>query len=160
MMMKSTIVFLMIALATCMGNAVAQVTVRQISLEWEATAHLGGDALYNNLCTTCHGVSGEGNGPAAGTLQKEIPDLRMLAINNDGVYSHKQVKRAISGASRDIAHENIDMPDWEQQFMYVNPGWSDFTREAYARKRIHALTEHVESLQLGEPTNRVVAIKP
>ena len=159
-MRKSLTVVLMIALLACMGNAVAQVKVRQISLEWEATADLEGDALYNSLCSTCHGVTGEGNGPAAGALQKEIPDLRMLAIDNDGVYSHKQVKRAISGASREIAHGSVDMPDWQQQFMYVNPGWSDFTRESYARKRIHTLTEYVGTLQLDEPAKQVIAARP
>lgn len=139
-----------IALMASLSVMASEVTVRQISLEWEATANLGGDALYNNLCSACHGISGNGNGPAAGALQKEIPDLRTLAINNEGVYPHKSVKRAIRGDSRDIAHGTIDMPDWEQQFMYVKPGWNTFMREAYARKRIHALSEYIETLQLNE----------
>jgi mono/diheme cytochrome c family protein len=159
-MNKSITAILVVTLAVCMGNAVAQVTVKQISLEWEATANLNGEGLYNNLCSACHGVSGEGNGPAASALQKEIPDLRMLALNNDGVYAHKKVKRAICGSSREIVHGTIDMPDWEQQFMYVNPAWSDFTREAYARKRINALSKYVETLQLDEPAQRVIAARP
>ena len=159
-MRKSLTVVLLIALAACMGNAVAQVKVRQITLEWEAIADLEGDALYNSLCSTCHGVTGEGNGPAAGALKKDVPDLRMLALDNDGEYSHKQVKRAISGSTRDIAHGTVDMPDWEQQFMYVNSGWSRFTRESYARNRIRALSEHVETLQLDEPAKQVIAARP
>ena len=139
-----------IALMASWSVMAAEVTVRQISLEWEATANLGGDALYNNLCSVCHGTGGNGNGPAASALQKDVPDLRMLAINNEGVYPHKSVERAIRGNTREIAHGTIDMPDWEQQFMYVNPGWSTFTREAYARKRIHLLGEYVETLQLDK----------
>jgi hypothetical protein len=42
------------------------------------------------------------------------------------------------------------MPDWEQQFMYVQPGWNTFMRQAYARKCIHALGDYIETLQLGE----------
>lgn len=159
-MKKPITIFLMITLMACVGHAFAQVTVRQISLDWEATADLEGDALYNNLCSSCHGVSGEGDGPAVGALEKDVPDLRMLSFNNDGVYSHKRVKRAISGSSRNIAHGTIDMPDWEQQFMYINPAWSTFTRQAYARKRIHALSEYVGTLQLDGQSGQVVAHKP
>ena len=147
--MKSSIkASLMITLMVFMGNVLAQVTVRQISLEWEATAQLEGDALYANLCSACHGMNGAGDGPAASVLKKEVPDLRMLSLNNDGVYSHKKVERSIRGSSRNIAHGDIDMPDWEQRFMYVNSGWSKFTREAYARRCIRALNKHIETLQL------------
>lgn len=150
----------MLVLMATMASAAEEVTVRQISLEWETTANLNGEALYNNLCSACHGISGEGNGPAAGALQKDVPDLRTLAINDGGVYAHKKVERAIRGSTRNTDHGGIDMPDWEQQFMYVNPGWSTFTREAYARKRIHALSEYIETLQLDEQTGQVVALKP
>lgn len=159
-MKKSITILLIITLMACVGNAVAQLTVRQISLEWEVTGGLESDALYNTLCSGCHGVSGKGDGPAVGALEKDVPDLRMLSFNNDGVYSHKKVKRAISGSSRNIVHGTIDMPNWEQQLMYVNSGWSTFTREAYARKRIHALSEYVETLQLDGNVSQVVALDP
>lgn len=149
-----------IILMAYVGNVAAQLTVRQVTLEWEATAGQDGQALYNSLCSACHGVNGDGHGPAAGALHKDVPDLRMLAIDNDGQYSRKKVQRSIRGLNRDIAHGTIDMPDWEQQFMYVNFGWSHFTREAYARRCTQALSQYVETLQLDEPAGQVVASKP
>ena len=141
----------------CMGSAVAQVTVRQVSLEWESITDLEGEALYNSLCSICHGVSGKGDGAASNVVGKDVPDLTTIAFNHEGVFPHKYVERAIRGSSRDIAHGTVDMPDWEQQFMYVRSGWSSFTREAYARKRIKALSSHIETLQFNEQTDHVVA---
>lgn len=158
MMNKSLKIVFFFSLMACMGTSVAQVVLKQAPLDWEDTANLGGGALYNNLCASCHGVSGAGDGPAAGVLHKDVPDLRLLTIDNDGVYSHKKIERSIRGSSRDIAHGTIDMPDWEQQFMYVNPGWSTFTREAYARRNIKALVAYIETLQLNVQPDRVAAL--
>jgi mono/diheme cytochrome c family protein len=156
-MKKVLTVVLMITLMAFTLSALAQTTVKQISVEWKATADLEGEALYNSLCSACHGTSGRGDGPAGNAVDKDIPDLTMIAFNHDGVYPHKKVQRAIRGTSRDIAHDTIDMPDWEQQFMYVRSGWSTFTREAYARKRVKALSEHIESLQVHAQPEKIVA---
>jgi mono/diheme cytochrome c family protein len=147
-MKKLTIATGIIALTASLSVTAAEVTVRQIPLEWEATANPDGNALYNGLCSTCHGINGNGNGPAAGAVEKEVPDLRMLTIKNGGVYPHQSVERAIRGDSREIVHGTIDMPNWEQQFMYVKPGWNTFMRKAYARRRIHALDTYIETLQV------------
>lgn len=50
----------------------------------EAVIKKGKD-LYTNLCLTCHGLSGKGDGPAAASLGHRPPDLiRVLAGQTDG----------------------------------------------------------------------------
>lgn len=137
-----------IALLTSAGNAIAKTVVREEPLTWQQIANMDGDAVFQNLCASCHGVGGNGDGPAANVIDKSVPDLTRLAANNDGEFSHNAVERAISGNSRAVTHGTIDMPAWEQQFKYVQMGWSSFQREAYARKRIHQLAKYIESIQV------------
>lgn len=143
--------FLTILLATLLtiiaGTAAGKVIIKERPMEWQDVAHVDGGALYNNLCASCHGVGGRGDGPAVSALDKDVPDLTVLAAKNGGVYMHNRVKLIISGESRELAHGTIDMPLWGQQFMYVRPGWSKFQREAFARRKISSIDRYVESLQ-------------
>jgi hypothetical protein len=77
-----------------------------------------------------------------------VPDLTVLAARDNGVFSHKAVEDIIYGKSRIVSHDSVDMPAWGEQFYYLQPGWNSFLRESYARNRVHALTTHVESLQV------------
>ncbi len=43
-----------------------------------------GERLYQQLCATCHGASGRGDGPAAASLQPKAPDLT-------GFYRHERL---------------------------------------------------------------------
>ena len=148
-MMKILITILgTVALLTSAGHAVATTVIREEPLDWQQIANMDGDAVFQNLCASCHGVGGNGNGPAASVIDKDVPDLTRLAANNGGEFSHNAVERSISGNSRNVKHGGIDMPAWEQQFKYVQTGWSSFQREAYARKRIHQLAEYIESIQV------------
>lgn len=147
-MKKSTLTLAAMVLLGCTGAAVAEVVVKEVPLSWEQVAKLDGHELYGNLCASCHGFSGKGDGPAAGAIQKAVPDLTLLASNNDGVYSRKKVERAITGDSRTGTHGTLDMPIWGQQFMYVRSGWNSFMREAYARERIQTLNNYIESIQV------------
>lgn len=131
------------------GTAVGEVKIKEVPLNWDQTANVKGDVLFNNLCAVCHGTNGKGDGVAVSAIAKHVPDLTTLSNSNDGVYPHQKVKRLISGESRTLTHGDIDMPVWGQQFMYVRSGWSSFTREAYARERIHTLSVYLESLQVN-----------
>jgi DNA-binding winged helix-turn-helix (wHTH) protein len=69
-----------------------------------------GEVVFNNLCAACHGVSGKGDGPAAGSLRKNVPDLTILSAGNHGVFPRDHVENTIAGKYRVVAHETIDMP--------------------------------------------------
>jgi len=128
--------------------APGEVVIRQEPLTWQQVGQLEGDELYNNLCAACHGADGAGNGAAASVMEKHVPDLTVIAARNSGVFSHKAVEDVIYGESRVVAHNTIDMPAWGEQFMYLRPGWNSILRENYARNRVHALTTHIERLQV------------
>jgi hypothetical protein len=57
--------------------------------------------------------------------------------------------KTISGEYRRIEHGTIDMPVWEQQFMYLQPGWTNFQREAYARRQVYTLNSYIKSIQVN-----------
>jgi mono/diheme cytochrome c family protein len=148
-MMKTLITILgTVALLTFTGHAVAKTVIREEPLDWQQIANMNGAGVFQNLCASCHGVGANGNGPAASVIDKDVPDLTRLAANNGGEFSHNAVERLISGKSRNVTHGTIDMPAWEKQFKYAQTGWSTFQREAYARRRIHQLTEYIESIQI------------
>ncbi len=137
-----------IALFTFAGTTMGDVVIKRVPLAWEDVAKMDGSELYSNLCSACHGADGKGDGPAVSALSKPAADLTRLAANNDGVYSHRKVKRAIYGESRLDAHGTTDMPVWGQQFMYVRSSWNSFMRQAYARDRINTLDKYIASIQV------------
>ncbi len=143
-----TVILAMVVLGLFANTAFGQVLIKEQPLTWEEVGTQDGGELYGNLCAACHGPGGKGDGPAASVLNKHVPNLTVLAANNDGHFSHKGVENAIYGKSRIVAHNTVDMPAWGEQFYYLRMGWSTFQREAFARNRVHTLTTHIESLQL------------
>ena len=146
--MNRLITILGIMALICFASVTAgEVKIKKAPLEWQQAATMDGGELYHNLCGSCHGLEGKGDGPAAGALNKVVPDLTMLAANNNGVYPLERVEETITGKARVVAHGSIDMPVWGQQFVNVRPDWKQFRRNAFAHQRIYNLTLHIETLQ-------------
>jgi len=143
----------------CAGTTSGEVVIREAPLKWEKVANSDGDELFSNLCAACHGAGGKGDGPAVNALDKAVPDLTVLAANNDGVYAHEKVEDVISGKYRIVAHGAIDMPMWGEQFMYVSPGPGVYStpRRYHARERIHNLSNHIGSLQVYQDAENKIA---
>ncbi len=128
--------------------AIADVVVKEEPLTWDKTANLPGDQLYQNLCAACHNFDGSGNGVASNALAIGAPDLTRIAAVNGGVFPNKEIQRLIANNDARNPHGDINMPAWEQQFMYFRTGLSAFQREAYARNRIRELTAYIETIQV------------
>lgn len=137
------IVFMVLA-----NTAVAEVLIKEEPLEWQDIAHMDGDAVFSHLCAACHGSGGEGDGPAAGALDKGVPDLTVLSTINDGAFPYIQVRSAITGKTRVVEHGTVDMPVWGEQFANARPGGSTLIREAYARRQVRLLTMYIQSIQI------------
>ena len=70
-----------------------------------------GDRLFNEYCTSCHGTSGQGDGPAAKDLDRPVPDLTLLAARNAGSFPTARVMTVIDGYTR-VQEGNVTMPDF------------------------------------------------
>jgi hypothetical protein len=137
-----------VLLVSFTNTVIAEVEIKEIPLRWEMVATLEGDKVFNNLCAACHGAQGTGNGPAVSALELTVPDLTVLAINNDGVFPRKYVENVIFGRFRHESHGKSRMPYWGEHFMYLETGVSGIPRRAYAWERTHTLATYIESLQV------------
>jgi mono/diheme cytochrome c family protein len=146
--MKALSIFLGIVAFILLANATfGQAEIQQSPLTWQQAALNDGEELFAELCAACHGASGMGDGPAAGELEKTVPDLTGLAANNDGTFPFQQVEEAIAGDSRTVSHGTVDMPNWSQAFEDLRPDWKAYRRKAFAKQRVYNLTEYVASIQ-------------
>ncbi len=102
-----------------------------------------GARLYFNHCAACHGQDFEGGGPVATTLRVTMPNLRSIAMRNDGVFPTDAVTAYIDGREAPAAHGDRQMPIWGDVFRGVEQG----TAERTTRRRIAALVELIESIQ-------------
>ena len=133
----------------CAGTTFGEVVIREVQLKWEEVAELDGHVVFNNLCAVCHGVGGKGDGPAVSALECAVPDLTVLAANNDGVYPHNQMKKVIFGWHRGVECGPSRMPYWGEHFMYLRVPFNGVPNRKYAWERAHTLSTHVESLQVN-----------
>src|SRR5512135_3642575 len=73
-----------------MRSVILRIVILAIGIGGAASAAIAqqGDATsnYSNLCTTCHGATGKGNGPAAAALNpkpKDFADCKTMAKITD-----------------------------------------------------------------------------
>jgi mono/diheme cytochrome c family protein len=102
-----------------------------------------GARLYFNHCAACHGQYGEGDGPVAATLRVTMPNLRSLAMRNDGVFPADAVTAYVDGRETASAHGDRQMPIWGDVFR----GAEQATAERTVRRRIAAVVELIASIQ-------------
>jgi mono/diheme cytochrome c family protein len=124
-----------------------EVEVMKTPLTWKQARLTDGGELFVELCGACHGKGGKGDGPVAAVLKTPVPDLTLLAANNEGIFPEEQIEDSIVGKSKVTSHGTIDMPVWGSAFEGVRPDWKPFHREAWARQRIHNLVEYISTIQ-------------
>jgi mono/diheme cytochrome c family protein len=110
-----------------------------------------GKREYDAACAVCHGVKGKGDGPLKEELKSGVPDLTVLARNNNGVFPFDRVYQVIDGRREVKVHGPRDMPVWGHSFRSQSSVYfEDYPSsdpESSARSRILALTEYLYRLQ-------------
>jgi len=110
-----------------------------------------GKQEYDGHCAACHGLSGEGEGPYSGYINKTIPNLTSLAKRNGGVFPFARVYEIIDGRQVRLFHGTKEMPIWGPRYKAEAEENSyngfRFTAEVFVRARILALTEYIYRLQ-------------
>ncbi|HAD09639.1 MAG TPA: hypothetical protein DCF62_09175 [Porticoccaceae bacterium] len=122
-------------------------TLTTLAVSGIALAEDAGKKDYMTYCASCHGDTGEGNGPVAGSLQNRPPDLTFLhQQETDGAFPRKLVKGIIEGNpdydKNFRTHGPSDMPVWGK-ILYEDSG----ERSSIAEARINHLVDYIESLQ-------------
>jgi mono/diheme cytochrome c family protein len=102
-----------------------------------------GRELYLEYCGSCHGLTGEGDGPVAHSLTTPPANLRLLSDRFGNPLPEDQVARFIDGRAEVKAHGPRDMPVWGKRF------YSQTHDEAAVRAMIRDLVAYLQSIQTG-----------
>jgi hypothetical protein len=117
-----------------------------------------GKIEYMSNCATCHGLNGKGDGPYLKFLMvseyvpPSLPDLTVLAKNNDGIFPSDRVYEVIDGRAEVRAHGPRLMPIWGVEYSkeaaeYYRSVFRVNDAEAFVSKRIGSLVAYIQSIQ-------------
>jgi mono/diheme cytochrome c family protein len=107
---------------------------------------------FERSCASCHGDVGKGDGPLAGLLKKNPPDLTSLSRNNQGVFPFQRLYQVIEGEDLP-AHGSREMPIWGREYrledgQYYFDSITPYDARAQVRARILSLLEYINRLQV------------
>lgn len=107
---------------------------------------MSGEEMYQQLCASCHGPGGEGDGPVSAALKVKVPNLTRIAWRDGGEFPSEDVKRSIDGRIERMAHGPREMPVWGIRFFDLsNPDRG--SEQARVNVLLDKLVAHLESIQ-------------
>jgi len=107
-----------------------------------------GRVLFEQYCASCHGVSGEGNGPVASALEKPPADLTRLTEEFGRPLQEARLVEFIDGRTMVVAHGRADMPVWGKR-LYGDVPPHGMT-EANRRNTIRLIVDFLDSIQRAD----------
>jgi mono/diheme cytochrome c family protein len=105
--------------------------------------YYSGAYLYRVFCASCHGESGKGDGPVAGTLRRPPADLTTIGARAGGLFPRTQVIATIDGRKPVPGHGSSEMPVWGDALRATQGN-----DEAIIHRRIEALVMHLQAIQV------------
>jgi mono/diheme cytochrome c family protein len=103
---------------------------------------------YRASCQSCHGTSGQGDGPVAPSLKVKPSDLTTLSKRNDGKFPFLKVFQTIDGRAIVPAHGTRDMPIWGQRYSQdIGEKYGPYGGETAIRARLLELVYYIQSIQ-------------
>jgi len=110
-----------------------------------------GQLEFRRYCSSCHGLSGKGDGPVASALRKHPKDLTVLSKHNHGQFPEQHVYNVISGEEVVASHGTREMPIWAVQFRQsqrsiLGAGSSQRSPQRVARE-IELIVNYIKSIQ-------------
>ena len=106
-----------------------------------ATSAASGKEMFKSYCSSCHGPTAKGDGPAAPALKATPRDLTLLAKSNSGKFPSERVMSILRGQATVTAHGNRDMPVWGQIFRHMS------SNQDLGAVRIFNLVKYIEQIQ-------------
>ena len=102
---------------------------------------------YRSFCAGCHGEAADGKGPLVTYFREPVPDLTVLARNNDGVFPFLETMMIIDGRSGLRGHGG-PMPLWGDTFEAEAVEQAGvYGAETIARGRLLSLVEYLATVQ-------------
>jgi mono/diheme cytochrome c family protein len=101
-----------------------------------------GREMYVTYCAPCHGMTGEGNGPAAPAFKQAPTNLTLMAKTHGGKYPGDMVRTTLTFGTNVPAHGDPKMPVWSDLFRGL-----DSQDSSVSAMRIGNLTEYIKTLQ-------------
>ncbi len=98
-------------------SSVAVAGVLLIGYAAHAQEAVLGKNEFEARCSVCHGVTGAGDGLVGELFAQKPKNLRVLAKENGGIFPFDEVRAAIDGRRRVIAHGSSEMPIWGDYLM-------------------------------------------
>ncbi|MGA7413760.1 MAG: c-type cytochrome [Bryobacteraceae bacterium] len=136
--MKRIVPLFALSLAA-IGVASAQTIVRAPAAH---TSAVNAAEMYKAYCAVCHGITGNGDGPAAAAMKTPPTNLTQLAARNKGKFPSSAVTNSIIGdITMPEAHGTQEMPVWGEVFRTVSHGNSE------VQQRIANLVQYVREMQ-------------
>lgn len=128
------------------SNVAAMAAAVLVSVTSMAQADSIGEAEYMGACASCHGESGTGDGPLAGLMTVDVPDLTTLSAQNGGVFPMLDVIMVTDGRTGIRGH-GYPMPVWGDRFKAEAGDIGSFAAEMDVRGRILSIAYYLESIQ-------------
>lgn len=105
-----------------------------------------GASLYQKHCTSCHGTTGQGDGPRAASFAIPPANLTLLSDRNGGTFPTADVMAQINGYSG--RHQMGGMPEFEEVLQSPIIDWTSPTGEVIPTpEALLALATYLESIQ-------------
>jgi len=112
-----------------------------------AQGSVTGQYEYMNHCAACHGEGADGKGPLVTFFKEPVPDLTVLALNNDGVFPFLETMLIVDGRSGLRGHGGT-MPVWGDTFEAEAVEQAGvYGAETIARGRLLSLVEYLATVQ-------------
>jgi mono/diheme cytochrome c family protein len=126
------------------AQSIPQIKLRYTTIKPHPTT--AGKEMYVSYCASCHGLDGNGNGPAAPALSRPVPDLSSLSANNHGRYPKYRVLTTLSKHGEPHwAETTSQMPDFHRALVSL-----DRTCPMLAGVRAQSISKYVETLQVAK----------
>jgi mono/diheme cytochrome c family protein len=136
----------MVQLRLTLAAALALLAACQTQPAPATLASSSGMQLYEQLCASCHGAEGKGDGPVAPLIKIGVPDLTRIAYRDGGEFPTEDVRRTIDGRFDRPAHGPRDMPVWGWQ-LYDEAAVGDSEARASTESMIDRLVQYLRSIQ-------------
>jgi len=104
-----------------------------------------GQQYFVRYCSACHGIEGQGDGPAAPALRTPPADLTRIAQRRGGRFPSADIAALIDGRTAVPAHGSRDMPIWGERFATMGGGGT--VGEEVVRGNLLVLVEYLQSIQ-------------